>query len=295
MTSRIDIATKRNVYGWSAIVDFTLGSSGGFTDIEDRKASLLWGQDLILTIEPRRIHSLQAAAGQSGYRLRVEATDTASDAERLGLRLAYAILKVAIGRRWGLGLAWEDAPLPCRVVDRTRSRGFTASGFATVTSHITSDMLVEQLETGFSVYDAVPQRVLLSMELYAASNLETNTRVKLVMMVSALEALAEQSDLSDQIGAVVDQMVALVDEAEIPYEHLKASLKGQVRNLTRESARRAIKRLLSEHDMTSEDIEVVESAYAARSKVVHEGRRVPDLASIVGPLDAVLQKLYADL
>ena len=295
MASRIEIATKRNVYGWSAIVDFTLGSSGGFSDLEDREASLLWDQDLILSIKSRKIHPLQRAAGQTGYRLQVDATDTASDAEKLGLRLAYAILRVAIKRRWGLGLAWEDAPLPCRVVDRTRSKGFTASGFGTFTSHATSSYLIDELDAGFSVYDDVPQRVLLSMELYAASNLESNARVKLVMMVSALEALAEQQDLSEEIGDTVSKMVAVVDAVEIADESLKRSLMGQVANLTRESASRALRRLQHEHSMTEEDIEVVATAYTARSKVVHEGRRVPDLASIIGPLDAVMQRLYAEL
>lgn len=292
MISRQEIVNKPNVYGWSAIVDFNINNTGGLTELGDGKASLLWSRDLILTIEPREVSPTLSGAGTKGYRITVEATDTASHAERLGLGLAHSLLAVAIKRSWGMSLSWPDQPLPCRVVDRTVSRGFSAQGSATISSPTDTKSFVEEIENEFD--DNVSYNVLLSMELCASSRFENDNRAKLIMLVSAFEALAKQRDLSSDVGATVKEIKKVLSKADIDTS-LRNSLIGQVDQLTRESVRRALKRFLKEMDLDDSDIKFVESAYSARSKIVHEGRRVPELDSITSKLDQILKSLYQKL
>jgi len=307
MTSRKDIHDKKNQYSWSAKVDFTLGHDGGFHELNElvapvagemwragQLASLLWNQDYILALESRKIHSLQRDAGMSGYRLTIEAADTAGGAESLGKRLAFALLSVAVERRWGMALAWPDSPLPCRVVDRTASTGFTVQGFGTVTSHMYMKDFVPKLEEGFAKYHEVPDRVLLSMELFSTSRLESNNRSKLIMLVSAMEALADQKDLSAKLGDLLVKLNNLVYESDIEEEGLKDSIAGQVKNLKRESASRAVKRLVAAHGLSEADADFIKEAYVARSRILHEGMRVPDLASMIHRLEEILTKIYAN-
>lgn len=74
---------------------------------------------------------------------------------------------------------------------------------------------------------------------------------------------------------------------------LKDSILGQVNNLSRESANRAIKRLLRESNLEKEEIQFIEEAYSSRSKIVHEGRRIPELDHMNARLDQILQRLYS--
>jgi hypothetical protein len=292
MVSRIDLREKSNVFGWSAKVDFMVNSVAGFRDLDASSVSLLWRQPYILALEPRDIHPNLARGGAQGYRLTIEATDTASDAEALGTRVALSLLVVAARRRWGLSLSWPDMPLPCRVIDRTASRGMSMQAFGSVKSELSVGEFVSQFETAFETYPQVPYRLLLSLELCTSSKFETNTRSRLILLVSALEALAEQQDVTSQAGVVVAEMKAVLSKADIADARLKSSLLGQLENLNRESARRAIRRLLEGDNFAADDIEFVDEAYQARSKIVHEGRRVPELDAMANRLEGILLRLY---
>lgn len=295
MPTRLELSTKKNVYSWSAKVDFVIGHGGGFHDLDDLATSLLWQNDYILRLEPRRIHPVQEAAGISGYRFVIEAEDSASGAESLGTRLAFGLLSLAVEQRWGLSLSWPDSPSPCRVIDRLKSVGVGGEGFATVTRYMYVSDFVDKLETGFARYSHVPDRLLLSMELFASSMLEVSSRSKLVILVSALEALATQENLEQELGDMVATLIKVVEESAFDDESLKSSICGQVLNLKRESARRAIRRLLLENGMTLDDVSFVEEAYGARSKIVHEGKRVSELDAMVAKLENMLIRVYRNL
>ena len=295
MASRKDIRDKPTTYSWATKVDFMLNSVGGFKDLDYANVSLLWDQDYILTLERRQIHRQLEDAGAAGYRLTIDATDTASDAENLGTRLAYALLNVAIERQWGMSLSWPDSPLPCRVIDRTASTGISAQAFGSVTSHVQTNEFVAALETGFDHHPQVPYSLLLSMELCASSRFENNNRSKLIMLVSAFEALAGQQDLSGDLGPLVVDLRSTIEKCGIEDAGLKASLLGQVEGLKRESVRRAIRRLLINTKLSEVDRDFVDKAYQARSKIVHAGQRVPELDAMTAKLDALLKKVYREI
>lgn len=147
-----------------------------------------------MKLEKRNIHPKYENAGATGYRITLEAAETACDAENLGKRLAYALLKIALNRNYGILLSWHDTPLPCRVIDRTASVGSSLEGFITAVSSITISDFTHSLDTNFSEVESVPYRLLLSLELCVSSRLVDDSRVRLIMLISALEALAEQQD-----------------------------------------------------------------------------------------------------
>jgi hypothetical protein len=293
MPSTEDISTKPHIYSWSTKVDFILNSVGGFKDLDSDSVRVLWRENLILTLEKQAIHPNLVGAGATGYSFTLEATETACEAEELGKRLACALLKIAIDRQWGLRLSWPDTPLPCRVVDRTASRGATMQAFGSVTSHLTLSDFAATLQETFKKLSKAPYRLLLSMELCASARFETDNRSKLVLLVSALEAIAEQQSFDAELTELITNLSQIVRDFPISEASLKESLLGQVRNLKRESSRRAIKRKLREAGLSAQELAFVEVAYDARSKVVHEGLRVPELTAMNAELDRIIQRVYS--
>ena len=84
----------------------------------------------------------------------------------------------------------------------------------------------------------------------------------------------------------------VIDKSEIQDERLKNSLRGQIGNFKRESVRSAIQRLLKDSQIIEEDIKFVDKAYSDRSKIVHEGKRVPELSILNSKLENVLISVY---
>jgi hypothetical protein len=287
-----DLATKPNVYSWSSKVDFVVNNVGGFKDFGESPLCLLWQPQFILTIEKKKIHPYLEESGAAGYRLKIDASSTASDAEEAGKRLAYAILSVAIARQWGMTLSWQDTPLPCRVIDRTASSGMQMIGFGSVKNKISLTEFSEKLSDSFSKLKSIPYSLLLSMELCASSRFQTDNRTKLILLISALEAIGEQRDISEEVDDLILSLRNVVDSYTFKEESLKNSIIGQITNLTRESCRHAIKRALSNAAISQEDIGFIDEAYQARSKIVHEGQRIPELDIMNSRIDGILQAVY---
>lgn len=286
-----DIKTKPHVYSWSTKVDFVLNSVGGFEDLEEASVQVPWGEDYLLTLEKQDIHPQLRGAGATGYRFNLDATETACEAEEVGKRLACSLLKVAIDKNWGLRLSWQDTPLPCRVVDRTISRGPSVTAFGSVTSHLTLEKFSSELGAIFKKLSKAPYRVLLSMELCASAKFESDNRAKLILLISALEAIAAPEEYLE-ITDLINSMCKAVADASISDDSLKQSLLGQVRNLKRESSRRAIRRKLNEAGFPKVDLEFVDTAYGSRSKIVHSGRRVPELSNMNAELERIISQVY---
>jgi len=292
MTKKLDLFSKTRVYSWGVKIDFLINNRGGFFDVDETSFSLLWNHDLIVTIEPRKIHPNLSDAGSKGFRLIVNATDTAGEAERIGTRIAYSLLDFCIHRRWGIELSWPDSPLPCRVTDRNASTGISFQAFGSTTSHVKVSEFVTALEASFSHHDIIPYSLLLSMELYGASHFENNQRSKLIMIMSSLEALAGQRDMTSQLGSLISDLKKVIAQSDIEDDRLINSLKGQIDGLKRESIRGAIKRLLSESEISEDDKKFVDEAYMARSKIVHEGQRIPELSTMNSKLEKILISVY---
>lgn len=164
-----------------------------------------------------------------------------------------------------------------------------------MTNHVAAVDFVKALDESFSQHSEVPYSLFLSMELCASSRIASNNRSKLIMLVSAFEALAKQQDLSAELGTTVDELKSIVRASSIEDGGIKSSLLGQIEGLKRESVRRAVRRLLATVGLSDEDCQFVDKAYQARSKIVHEGQRVSELDAMNGRLDSLLKFIYSSV
>lgn len=217
------------------------------------------------------IKSVQNTENESGnrYEIKIVGFPTASEAEEAGKQLAQALLVLAISLNFGLRLIYLSHE-PTTVYDRTVSLGGSISGSAY--SSWSQAVVLEEFERAL-LAPPRERRLLLSMELYAASSLESNDRARFVMAVSALEPLAEQADLGAEVSNAINTLCQIFDEESAIPSQLRDSLKGRLLQLKRESIRQALKRLCTRwfaNDYSAWP--ALDRAYGLRSELLHEGR-----------------------
>lgn len=255
------------------------------------QASLLLEDGTIATIRPASKPSTQAG---SWYEISTIGFPKASEAEDAGTRIAQALLLTAISLNLGLRLRYESYE-PSSVYDRTISPGMTMYGEGY--SCWPEEVFLDEFFSARALPTA-DHRMLLSMELYAASALESNDRVRFVMAVSALEPLAAQAQLGETACAAIDKAAAVL-AAETNLESvLHSSLMQRLTSLKRESIRQALRRICNE--LLPGDIDAwktVDSAYALRSQLLHDGQPA-DLDVLLSvenvAVSRVLRRIYAD-
>lgn len=293
MPTKSEVVDKTNVYSWSAKVDFTLGRGYALEELSGDTV-FVWESPYVVALSRRRIHPDLESAGTTGYRLVVNAESTAGAAEVLGLHLAFGLLWMGVTQHYAIGLEWPESPLPCRVIDRTASSGISLQGFGSVSRRLQLAEFVSRLEQGFSKAPAhLLPRLLVSMELYCGSKLETSKRARFVMLISALEAISEQAPTGEKVEKIVETVLVPAIHGAQFEQNTQDSLIGRIRELKRESARGAIRRLLREYGFESADLQLIDSAYMLRSSIVHEGRRVPELDAAISQVEPILSSLYA--
>lgn len=228
--------------------------------------TLLLDDGTIATIEPGR-----ALSWESGkyYNVEIAGFPTATDAEEAGMRMAQSLLLAAVSLNFGLRLTYHSHEPPT-IFDRTVSAG--ASMWGEAFSSFPPEAVLKELAQALQV-PLKDRRLLLSMELFVASALESNDRAKFVMAVSALEPLAIQESLGSEVAVTVDRLAAqLASDMTIPNE-VRDSLRGRLLSLKQESVRQALKRLCRTwlpNDSTA--WRTLDEAYGLRSELLHEGR-----------------------
>ena len=219
----------------------------------------------IATLAPARKLSWE---GGVKLQLTVEGFSSAEHAETAGLRAAQALLLASVSCNFGLRLHYHTHR-PGAVFDRLASEGATMWGEGT--SGWSPDIVREELLMGFAE-PALDRRMLLSMELFAGAFLELNDRARFVMLVSALEPLAEQKTLPVHVSDFVAQAVELLDQAPGFEPQLRNSIRGRLQQLSRESVRQSLNRLCAGWFPGDKLAwEVLDRAYALRSELLHEG------------------------
>lgn len=257
----------------------------------DGESCLLLSNDLIIRLIPQKNNKFEVQK----FTAVVEGFANATEAEQAGLRFAMSVLWAAVSLKCPLRLEYHT-PLPCVVYDRIpRSEGLVLSG--EIHQMLTSGprLIVEILEQTFNSNVPIDQKLLVSMELFAAARLEATERTRFVGLVSALEPLAQQEKIEQPAWlAILENTLQNVQESlDIPNE-LKPSLEGRIRELTRESVSQAINRLLRIHlqgDTTA--LNIVREAYSIRSKILHEGSTDADLSEKSSELEDIVRRLYS--
>lgn len=210
------------------------------------------------------------ASWEGGKKLKVSLAgfSTATEAEAEGMRLAQSLLLTATSLDFGLGLVYHGR-LPAAVYERYRSDG--ASMFAEGASGRSAEMVLAELVSAFKCPMLDPA-LTLSMELYCSSLLESNERARFVGAVSALEPLAKQERLGDSVDSFVDSALTLLRDRLDIKEELRASLRGRIEQLRRESVRQALLRLADSWFPGRGDLRrQIDHVYGLRSELLHNG------------------------
>ncbi len=252
----------RRKYG--ASLSFQVLRAAFIGDLEN--VTLLLPDGALATIHPVQLMEWE---GGKRYEIKIVGFPTASEAEEAGKQLAQALLVCAVSLNFGLRLIYISHE-PTSVYDRTISLGISMTGEAY--SSWPESVVLEEFERAFLAPQG-ERRLLLSMELFAASSLESNDRARFVMAVSALEPLAEQVDLGAEVSEAVESLCQTFDKQITVPNHLRESLRGRLLQLKRESIRQALKRLCARWFADDSSAwHALDRAYGLRSELLHEGR-----------------------
>lgn len=253
---------ERRKYG--ARLSFQVLMPSYFGNLEN--ATLLLPDGTLALVEARLKSPSEVGAR---YELALSGYPTAAEAEEAGLRLSQTLLLLAISLNFGLRLDYRSHRPPT-VFDRTvsLSMAMTAEGHA----FYQQDMVLNEFFRALDV-PLHDERLLLSMELFVASALESNDRARFIMAVSALEPLADQKPLGESVALTVDRLATDLSGDPTIDPELRQSLLGRLLQLKEESVRQALRRVCTQ--WFSDDPLVwrtVDEAYALRSQLLHQGR-----------------------
>ncbi len=126
----------------------------------------------------------------------------------------------------------HQTPEPFYVYERNRSSDFGMSGYVDVS--VNQKSFIESLSIDHSKVPCDDKKLLLSMEIFSASNLETSERAKFLSMVNALEILTNRKKHNKEINCFIDHIQIFLKENEEIDNEMKHNLSSSFENLKKE-------------------------------------------------------------
>lgn len=274
-------------YGTKLI--FQVLDKGFLGDLEN--VTIFFDDGAYVTLAPERQTAWEV--GQR-FSLTLEGFPTASLAEEHGRKLVQGLLWTSISLNFGVRLNYHTYE-PTTIYDRLLSPGFSV--WFEGRSIFPADWVIDRLRAAYTLPKLVDRTLLLSMEMFCSSRLETGDRAIFLSTVSALEPLATAERLGPAVDAFVEECSAqLKKQNDIQPEHVQ-SIRGRLNDLRKESIRQALIRLMREK--IPEDAsapEIIDYAYNLRSQLIHSG--VPDdldvdFSAETQKVSLIAKKLYA--
>jgi len=225
----------------------------------------------------------------------VEGFSTAGEAEKIGLKVALGLLWGAVSRQFAAKLLYST-PLPCSVYDRTKSKGLMMTGHATIEIGLGISGIVGPLESIISSKSPADLKLLIAMELFASSRLETTARSRFVGMVSSLEPLADQQKYQHpELDRLISSFKNELSSSTIPSE-IANIIKNRIDSLKIESVSGAIRRLVRQLlPNEPESLEIIDEAYNIRSRILHDGATDSDLELKGREVEAVIRRIFDEI
>ena len=175
-----------------------------------------------LSFEPTRTAPWE---GGKKFIVTLEGFPTAASAEAAGRRLVQALLWTAISTDSSLRLEYLTYE-PASVFERNRSNGATCEAFCEAGRSPT--VVLGELHNAYARLPEPDEKLLLSMEIFCAAGLESSQRAVFLALVSALEPLAREAFLGDEVATFVNDCVAQLRTSPTVPSTLKASLEGRL-------------------------------------------------------------------
>ena len=291
---RLYVQPRREPY--AVKLDFSLGSGSRVEDFGDGVCIPI-AKDKIITIKKKE--SAPWDANFSRYSLNLEGYASAGEAEESGLRLAQSLLWLAISGSLNIRLDYES-PLPCIVYDRV-NQSSTLSMFGYGHAYSTNEIgfFIEPMKEIFSRNESVDRQLLLSMEIFCASQMEVTNRARFITLISSLEIFASPKEYSNEVKKMIENLQKIVSETIEESDNqemklVKDSLKGRLKHLKEESITQSLKRFITESFEGSNDFSnVIDEAYSLRSRIVHGGQSDPYLDQKIYEVQNIMRQLYA--
>ncbi|MCB1932771.1 MAG: hypothetical protein KDI45_09910 [Candidatus Accumulibacter sp.] len=264
---RATILSQPQKRPYGAKVHIRLQTSGPLGFVEEVCVPLQTGA--FLAIAPARSAPWE---GGNKYLVTLEGFATAAAAEAAGRRLVQALLWMAISTDSPLRLEYLSYQ-PASVFERTASgsSGILFEGCYAVAGRA-PELVLGELQEAYVLLPEPDETLLLSMEVFCSARLEASQRAIFLAIVSALEPLAREAPLGDEVNRFVTDSIARLNDSEAIPSQLRKSLEGRLLHLRRESVRQALKRLVRETLPHQPDAAlIVDEAYALRSQLVHSG------------------------
>jgi hypothetical protein len=244
-----------------------------------------------LSIAPTRIAPWE---GGKKYEVLLEGFATAASAEAAGKRLVQALLWMAISTNAPMRLEYLSYE-PAAVYERNRSASVSVFGYGQ--GGFRAEVALGVLQDAFADLPEPNDKLLLSMEVFCSARLEASRRAVFLSVVSALEPLAVQASLGDNVAEFVAACVRKLKlQAAISAEQ-QASLSGRLYNLRNESIRQALRRLANEVWPENPEVaRIFDEAYALRSEIIHNGIPLDldiDLENETAVVSKCIRSIYA--
>jgi hypothetical protein len=279
--------TKKRPYGVRILFKtWTLGTLGNLENV-----CILNKTGLNITLT-----STDKVPWEAGRPMKIELEGFASatDAEASGRKLTMVLLWHAIKHGHALMLTYQT-PKPVYVFERNRSSGFGAFGYGD--SIINQETVIESLSADYSQIPGNDQKLLLSMEIFAASKLETSERAKFLSMVNALELLPNRKKHGNKVKEFIDKIQKQLKENKEINKELKHTLSSTIGNLKKESISQSLKRYVAEIlPEIANSSSTIDAAYKIRSQIVHSGQpkdSIKDINEIMIDLEMIIRTIYS--
>ena len=288
--SIISDSPKRRPY--ASKISFIIG--GGSKYNFDGEACLLFENDYITKIKPENSGRHDRDQQLQTLTATIEGFSTASEAEKMGLKLTLSVLWAAISINWPIKLAYHT-PQPCMVFDRTISKGLTLSCFATATVTSPPKMVSGLLEQILSKDIELDKNLLLSMELFASAKMEMSERAKFISLVSSIEPLATAKSYENkELEELVDKLILKIKDGVSLDKSAKDSITTRAKKLCQESVSQSIRRLVGKYIPNNKEVlRKIDEAYKIRSRILHTGSFDADLDEKSSEIEEIIRFIYS--
>lgn len=155
----------------------------------------------------------------------------------------------------------------------------------------------KNLAQAYAANSPTPQ-LQLALELYARSHFEASVRTRFLTLINAVEAIAVPQTRSKTVSTLTDELIKLVQEAELEPDNREAMV-GSLARLKYESIGQACRRVVKAHLANAvyaekEASQFFKHCYGVRSKLLHDGD-VPGSTQVLRDLIGELDRFVANL
>ena len=151
--------------------------------------------------------------------------------------------------------------------------------------------VMQGLEVGIASRSAMEalrdEFVTLACELYTDSFFERSFEARFITLIGVLEVLKDQAPVSSEAVRLIDDWRSGLKQSKIVEAD---SLRGQLDRMKQLSVGSGIGSVVARH-LGQDRARVVKDLYEIRSKLVHHGKRPPDLQDCLRQAQLIVQEL----